>query len=47
MKNILILHMAYKASFPFINIVKFISGVAWIFLREKINFHNCENHFTV
>lgn len=27
--------MAYKASFWFVNIVKFISGVAWIFPREK------------
>ena len=45
---ILFLHMTYKASFRFINLIKFISGVARNFPRENTHFHNqSENHYKI
>ena len=45
---ILFLHMTYKASFWFINLIKFISGVARNFPRENTHFHNqSENHYKI
>ena len=47
-KTILIWHMAYKASFLFINKVKLLSEVARNFPREKTQLHNqSENHYKI